>query len=483
MAIISMGIEKAGIQLGKEIIAWTRTSGKSLLTTRPVKVNTAGLRLAPKLEGDVVQFTGLRKPSVERLKQVIKEQGLEVDYLKNRNGKGMCCDLLDEPYITDNNSLFLEELVNRYPLPKGQNVNYEVQRRMLYLSDVNHCSFADKRKFLDRFLKDVDNVDNLKDLHGKKLYSAEVDVSEYSKKAILQAKYNNPERYKELSDLLSLFRKGKAPEHCLMFFPEAHFHKLPKSDIQKLLRGEHYYQKLTDISQLDATKLEIGEVCSVAEKMYVKTPNGFEQLKMDSKTYERLFPPIERYSIAQGDVGNCCKIASYNALIKHPLTRIELYKSIEQTQNGVKINISRMNYQHDFNWDNLNMLNTPENLQGGLGHKMIEYTYDINKSGQLRTAFAEEETKDLVRAFTNKQVSCNIVGPKDKQLKELFCKEHSNGIYIDYTLGVDLNRGIYNAHACSYNDIYTGARQNPWTGLEEIPGHKTRLIRGACVDL
>lgn len=50
-----MGIEKAGLKLGKEIIAWTR-GGKSLLATKPVKVNTAGLRLTPQLEGDVVQI-------------------------------------------------------------------------------------------------------------------------------------------------------------------------------------------------------------------------------------------------------------------------------------------------------------------------------------------------------------------------------------------------------------------------------------------
>lgn len=51
-----MGIEKAGLNLGKEIIAWTR-SGKSLLATRPVKVNTAGLKLAPQLEGDTLCIT------------------------------------------------------------------------------------------------------------------------------------------------------------------------------------------------------------------------------------------------------------------------------------------------------------------------------------------------------------------------------------------------------------------------------------------
>ena len=51
-----MGIGKIGTTIGKEIIAWTKT-GKSLLATRPVKVNTAGLRLAPKLEGDIVQIS------------------------------------------------------------------------------------------------------------------------------------------------------------------------------------------------------------------------------------------------------------------------------------------------------------------------------------------------------------------------------------------------------------------------------------------
>ncbi len=51
-----MGIEKAGLQLGKEIIAWAR-NGKSLLATRPVKINTTGLKLGPQLESDVVQIS------------------------------------------------------------------------------------------------------------------------------------------------------------------------------------------------------------------------------------------------------------------------------------------------------------------------------------------------------------------------------------------------------------------------------------------
>lgn len=42
-----MALGKIGTTLGKEIIAWTRTSSKSLLATRPIKVNTANLKYMP----------------------------------------------------------------------------------------------------------------------------------------------------------------------------------------------------------------------------------------------------------------------------------------------------------------------------------------------------------------------------------------------------------------------------------------------------
>lgn len=51
-----MGIEKIGTSIGKEIIAWTRTGGKSLLAARPVKINTCGLKYAPHLEKDTFQL-------------------------------------------------------------------------------------------------------------------------------------------------------------------------------------------------------------------------------------------------------------------------------------------------------------------------------------------------------------------------------------------------------------------------------------------
>lgn len=53
-----MGMGKIGTVIGKEVIAWTRTSAsKSLLATKPVKVNIEGFRFAPYALGDTVNFS------------------------------------------------------------------------------------------------------------------------------------------------------------------------------------------------------------------------------------------------------------------------------------------------------------------------------------------------------------------------------------------------------------------------------------------
>ena len=51
-----MGIGKIGASIGKEIIAWTRTSSKSLLATRPVMVNIQSLKYAPDLSEQIANI-------------------------------------------------------------------------------------------------------------------------------------------------------------------------------------------------------------------------------------------------------------------------------------------------------------------------------------------------------------------------------------------------------------------------------------------
>lgn len=87
-----MGLE---LTLGKEIIAWTR-SGKSL-ATRPVKIDTTGLKLAPKIEEDTLCITSkinknagtvlnTKTNQIDESKKVLEEVKLpNRECLKKRN--------------------------------------------------------------------------------------------------------------------------------------------------------------------------------------------------------------------------------------------------------------------------------------------------------------------------------------------------------------------------------------------------------------
>lgn len=47
-----MGLEKVGINIGKEFVIWTRTNMESLFASNSVKINTKGIKYVPKLKTD-----------------------------------------------------------------------------------------------------------------------------------------------------------------------------------------------------------------------------------------------------------------------------------------------------------------------------------------------------------------------------------------------------------------------------------------------
>ena len=77
-----MGIGKIGTTIGKEIIAWTRTSGKSLLATKPVKVTLSDLEYTSKLKTD----TFVKKVECKETHGLIIVYGW-YDYFSKRNIK------------------------------------------------------------------------------------------------------------------------------------------------------------------------------------------------------------------------------------------------------------------------------------------------------------------------------------------------------------------------------------------------------------
>ena len=473
-----MGIQKLGITFAEQCAKYAKACGKtSVLQTKPIKpTQLKGLRFAENVIGDTFTHSKstFKVPSTDKLKSLLKEQGMVDDF------------------ITDNNSLFLEELLKRFPIKQGEKTNKVVQDLMTCLEDINHTGFTDKAKFLDDFIIDAGKVDD-----AFKGIFTQSPVSLFSKRAVLQAKYNNPERYQEIMDLLALQKQGKAPKWALqVLFPESSFHALPKSDMQKLLKGEHYYPQLTTLTDDMVTKLEVGEAFSVGKEMFVKTAKGYEKLKIDAQTYEKLFPPIERYALSQGPLGNCHLMATMDSIIKNPESRIEFYKMFEQVDNGVKCTLA--GYKDAgivYHFDDLSQLYTKMNMNGSLGHKMIEYTYATNRTNEMLSSpcyliqeAATQKTKNgVIRIFDKpgqyddcEDYLLELIGKKAESIERglaskfkpidtSIAKQKQGGISVANNADTILNlrKGLVKGHYYSAN-LNTDTVINPWNTMEVI---------------
>ena len=473
-----MGIQKLGITFAEQCAKYAKTCGKtSVLQTKPIKpTQLKELKLAKNVIGDTFTHSKstFKVPSTDKLKSLLKEQGMVDDF------------------ITDNNSLFLEELLKRFPIKQSEKTNKIVQDLMTCLEDINHTAFTDKAKFLDDFIIDAGKVDD-----AFKGIFTQSPVGLFSKRAVLQAKYNNPKRYQEIMDLLALQKQGKAPKWALqVLFPESSFHALPKSDMQKLLKGEHYYPQLTTLTDDMVTKLEVGEAFSVGKEMFVKTAKGYEKLKIDAQTYEKLFPPIERYALSQGPLGNCHLMATMDSIIKNPESRIEFYKMFEQVDNGVKCTLA--GYKDAgivYHFDDLSQLYTKMNMNGSLGHKMIEYTYATNRMNEMLSSpcyliqeAATQKTKNgVIRIFDKpgqyddcEDYLLELIGKKAESIERglaskfkpidtSIAMQKQGGISVANNADTILNlrKGLVKGHYYSAN-LNADTVINPWNTMEVI---------------
>ena len=404
-----MGL-KAGLQIlqqaGKAVLKHTDDVVGLGVRKWTKPTNLEGLRFAPDAIGDTINIskTAFKAPTNDRLKLILQEQGLTLKgkfHLKNGSYGGLADDF-EETIISDNNLVFIEELIKRFPKNNADVSNTKLQEMLILLRDIDHSRVANKEIFLQEFIAELQKIENLTSKNGQRLFADNV-IGIYSKKSILDAKYGNPERYREIMDLFKLHKEGKAPDYLLKtLFPKSRFHELPKSDMQKLLRGEHYYPQLTELAEDVIARFEVGEAFSVGKDMFVKTAKGYEKLKIDAQTYEKLFPPIERYAMAQGPLGNCHLIATMDAMTKNPNGRIKLYEMFEQTPKGVKCTIPGYKGNPiDFSFEDLSMLNIEGyNLNGSLGHRMIEYSYAKNSYMLEHEKVKDLNPKDIIKHFS-----------------------------------------------------------------------------------
>lgn len=403
--------------------------------------------------------------------------------------------LLSKPFVNHNNDIFLKRLDELFPAVKG-NKTYAIEDILVCLEDINHSGFKDKEAFLQQFIKDLDEVKLMTDKAGNKLFDQGIP-SLYSMKAILQAKYNNPERYNDIANLYKLVKQGKAPDYILKgLIPEGEFHALAKSDIQKLVQGKNYFEQFANATAPSdiLAKTQLGDAFSIGNKMFVRTNNSYEELKLSKTMYEKLFPPIERYAMAQTE-NSCHFVATLDGMIKNPDTRINLYKMFTQTgEHTVRVTLPKMpintlkgDFQTipiDFDLRSIDYLNA-DYLQGALGHKMIEHAVGSNANRYIinSTTNALEHINGggnpemfdipfLLGRNANKILLGNgtstraIIGQSKGNVLTVLRAENAKAIGSYLPDVVNRNIGYTGGHVYSSQ---SGKLSNPWNTIEMLP--------------
>lgn len=135
-------------------------------------------------------------------------------------------------------------------------------------------------------------------------------------------------------------------------------------------------QKVGDVFQVD------GE-----DNIYIKTSDTeTKQLKMSRNMYMKLFPPLERFALYQGEAGNCYMLATLDAINSNPQTRERILSCFEE--DGDNLNVSLPESEYVYTMDKHKM---PDEIKdygefysmGSAGFKILEHAYSQDVQSSL----------------------------------------------------------------------------------------------------
>lgn len=208
----------------------------------------------------------------------------------------------------------------------------------------------------------------------------------------------------------------------------------------------------------------VGDVFGVEgeDKIYIKTSeNDTKQLDLSQKTYLRLFPPLERFAIYQGDAGNCYMLSTLDAINSNPETREKLLSCFHE--DGENLNVSLPNSDYTFT---MNKNKLPAEIKdfreqysmGAAGFKILEHVYGQDvQQGLLKEAheILQDQSQNAKGFFKKRMFTKQL-----KQFEEELAKNPDN-IIFDRTI---------QGQKVSWNDSI-GVE---WSKLDETSGRFKR---------
>lgn len=152
----------------------------------------------------------------------------------------------------------------------------------------------------------------------------------------------NPNDYEMV---LELAEEGKVHPDSLTFNKvNNRFNKQFANDVDKIFeaRANNQVESEVFVPKFKSAKaaqaaLETGGVCAIEDKdnISMKLKDGsLKELFITPETYLELFPPAQRYGLAQGSTGDCFLISSFNSAYLNPNSRHLVLEMFKENSDG-----------------------------------------------------------------------------------------------------------------------------------------------------
>ncbi len=273
-------------------------------------------------------------------------------------------------------------------------------------------TFGQKQKPTDfkQFIKDLSFSDK---------------ISPQDKRSLEKILQKNDKEADYTNKLINLIKSGKVNAYSLSHLcNHSQMSDLVKTDIdvyfqkvieQKMSLEDAFVPKFSSQKE-GQNSLKPGDVYRVEGKKNIFIKNGdnvSKELKIDSDTYIKLFPPVERYAGAQGSAGDCYLLSSINALMENPYTRDSIYDCFTQKGNSVTAKFFKSKTAAEYPDCKLPQ-NTDKSLyiDGAAGIQILEHLYGVDFEQQKFKSYSKVMNREL-KKITNTLENLNGANVKD----------------------------------------------------------------------
>lgn len=224
-------------------------------------------------------------------------------------------------------------------------------------------------------------------------------------KKLLDLSISNPDEFAKYQQYMKLIPSGEIPSYIFTDVAEnGKISKLVTDDMDKLVKAKATGSDLIETfiptfkTKSDALRnVQNGDTYSLegSDKVFISTKNKYgrqqqSELKMDRDTYMKLFPPVKRFALSQGQYGDCYLVSGISNLVSNPNSRAQFYDAFEQKGNDLLVKIPNGGTKIWKNFANISLDQNSKFLKGALGNQLYEQSYQAVYTSSVIRYFAKD---------------------------------------------------------------------------------------------